>query len=134
MRERLEQELNRLLDLLPEIEAGTEKYSMVLGDVQSIAWTLINGATVDLMQSSEAVTAEETKDPEPVPTTTVQTTEENITYTKEEVREILSDAAKNGVKIQTILLPFIPEGKAAKLSSVPAASYAALVEAVNNAG
>lgn len=54
-------------------------------------------------------------------------------YTKEAIRELLTTASKQGVKIQPIMEKYIPEGKPNKLSSIPSDSYAALAQEIENA-
>ena len=113
----LAEEYQRLINTLPKVEPGTDTYSNILSNINTLVF---------LMQENvrDVATMEEPKVEEP---------KETESYTKEDVREILTDASKNGVKIQPIMQQFIPEGQPAKLSSIPAASYAALVEAVRNA-
>ena len=135
----MKQEFERLKDLLRETNPCTEKYEQILNELDSLVdiaerakWAFESTGPVQksavLAQEPETV-AIETKDTE---TYSADTTD--YVYTKEAVREILTEASKNGVKIQPIMKQFIPEGQPAKLSSVPATSFAALVEAVQNAG
>ena len=118
----LAEEYRRLVNTLPKVEPGTDTYSNILSNINTLVF---------LMQENvrDVATMEEPKVEEPK----VEEPKETESYTKEDVREILTDASKNGVKIQPIMQQFIPEGQPAKLSSIPAASYAALVEAVRNA-
>lgn len=53
--------------------------------------------------------------------------EDDFIYTREAVREILTEASRKGIKIKDIMVKYIPEGMPNKLSSVPASSYSALV-------
>lgn len=70
--------------------------------------------------------------PETVENTEVEPTEEakadKPTY--EEVRAAFSEAAANGVKVKEILARYVPEGKSARLTSVPEENYAAILKEV----
>lgn len=127
----LETEYQRLVNTLPKVEPGTDKYRNLLNDISTIVYLMrdVRDAAQDSAVMGELPKAEEPKVEEPKE----EEPKNTESYTKEDVREILTDASKNGVKIQPIMQQFIPEGQPAKLSSIPAASYAALVEAVRNA-
>ena len=126
----LTEEHKKLVDALRGEELGSDKYLRLLDAIEKIRRLISEEAPeeklpVEKVVESPAITVGHSKEDQ---------TKTEYVYTKEAVREILTDASKNGVKIQPIMKQFIPEGQPAKLSSVPAASYAALVEAVQNAG
>ena len=133
----MKKECIRIIRQLGETGLATEKYDHLLEELRKLVLIMPTGVENELWNIDCSETAEiksvsfpesEVKDSmpeEPIP--------EKGTYSKEEVREILTEASKNGVKIQPLMKQFIPEGQPAKLSSVPAASYAALVGVVDAA-
>ena len=142
----MEEKYNELKEGFKDTKPLTEEYEWFVRNLTALT-ELINWETgkpvlegpVDWSKEPKPE-PKETK-PEPKETKTEKPKEEpkeepkeDYLYTREAVREILTNASRSGIKIQPIMQPFIPEGMPAKLSSVPAKDYAALVEAVNNAG
>lgn len=128
--EELKRQYARLLNMLNDTDPTSEAYGVLLDRIEQLGFMLDNYG----VDKPEEPKTEEPKVEEPKEEPKFTTDEPWGEYSKEEVREILTDASKNGVKIQPIMKQFIPEGQPAKLSSVPVTSYAALVEAVRNAG
>lgn len=54
-------------------------------------------------------------------------------YTKEAVRQMLSDASQNGIQIRAIISKYVPEGADAKFSSVPKSRYNEIVKELRDA-
>lgn len=125
----LTEEHKRLVDALREEELASDKYLRLLDAIEKIRRLISEEAPeeklpVEKVVESPAITVDHS---------TEDQTKTEYVYTKEAIREILTDASKRGIKIQPIMQRFIPEGQAAKLSNVPASAYNDLVEAVNNA-
>lgn len=121
-------EYKRLKDMLREATPASEKYDKLLGELILVS-QLLKEEPQETVETVKSVSFPEEAAPFIAP---VEEKEDSL-YSKEMVREILTEASKNGIKIQPIMQQFIPEGKPSKLSSVPTSSYAALVEAINNA-
>lgn len=54
-------------------------------------------------------------------------------YTKEAVRQMLSDASQNGIQIRAIISKYVPEGADAKFSNIPKSCYKEIVKELKNA-
>lgn len=120
-------EFNRLKALLRKATPLTDEYDKLLKEMSTIAdFLYIDGVIPTASTTTEEVSSD------PSGTYSTETSEEYL-YTKEAVREILSDATKNGLDVRPLLSKYIPEGKPAKFSSVPASSYSQLVKDIEDA-
>lgn len=54
-------------------------------------------------------------------------------YTKEAVRQMLSDASQSGIQIRAIISKYVPEGADAKFSNIPKSCYKEIVKELKNA-
>lgn len=54
-------------------------------------------------------------------------------YTKEAVRQMLSDASQSGIQIRAIISKYVPEGADAKFSNIPKSCYKEIVKELRNA-
>ena len=126
----LTEEYKRLITALRITELGSDKYLRLLEAIEKI-----NRLIPEEKQEEESpVEIKSSSFPEEIIEPKTSTViEPAVNYTKEDIREFLTEASKQGIKIQPIMQQFIPEGQAAKLSNIPVTSYGALVEAVNNA-
>lgn len=127
----MKQEFERLKEMLKTTTPCTEKYEQILREMEMVA-------TISDLSSYAFEPLTCAQEPAKVTTKTIVDSPETYSadttgYSKEEVREMLTDASKNGVKIQPIMKQFVPEGLPVKFSSVPAESYEALVKAVQDA-
>lgn len=145
----MEKEIKRLIDLLHETNPLSKDYSLYLEqlrEIYSIYYCFTQDSKPLTVQPETKTVTETVVEPtpvakpvqetvvakqEPVVTATVETKGD---YTKEEVREMLSNASKNGIQIQPIIAKYVPDGKPVKFSEVPQSKYPELVEEINNAG
>lgn len=79
---------------------------------------------------NEPCTAEEAATPWEEDAVIVEEEEE---YTKEAVRQMLSDASQNGIQIRAVISKYVPEGTDAKFSNIPKSCYKDIVKELRNA-
>ena len=148
IRKVLDAEVERSLTILRATRPESPDYGRIIDNLRSLHWVLGDIVGFRATEPTEepraeqfpgAVTvgksepvAEPVGEPEPVDPEDVPWVEEPLT--KEKVRAYLKERSEAGVLIQPILTRFIPEGKKPTFSNVKAADYAALMEAVKNAG
>lgn len=157
----MEQEIKRLVDLLHQTNPLSKDYSLYLEQIRElysiyycytqndkpITTTVVTAKSEEQPKAVEEKVVEPTPLAKPVSKTVVEkqapvvkeevkdipATDDTSTYTKEQVRALLSETSKNGIQIQPIIAKFVPEGKAVKFSEVPTSAYAELVKEIKNA-
>ena len=144
---KLTKEIERLVDLLPKLEPGTEQYRTIVEDAKKLVFL-----RYDFMPETDRgevmEPAPEVKLPWEEPIAPMQMPEEKSIIPKEEpiiiknvdevltkdvVRARLQGASEKGVHIQPIIAKFVPDGKPIRFSSVPESEYTALIKELYDA-
>lgn len=147
----LDAELTRAVKAMKAISPDSSGYRDLLGVLRELFWLRadIEGpglepkgivlnqepAPVDMAEQfktekedyADTFQPEPVGEPEPVVADAVE-----ITY--EDLRAAVKEKAASGKPMQPVIEKYVPDGKPIKLSSVPKARYAELMEELNNAG
>lgn len=160
MLEQLNKELSRCLDALSETNPTSKSYDELLERIGNLNYLINSfmqraekneACSEDTVKTTATPVAEpkaEVSDvkapkknrsktkiepqPEVVENTEVEPVEEaeNDKPTYEEVRAALAQASANGIKVKDLLTKYVPDGKDARLTSVPTDRYAELLKEV----